>query len=154
MVDIKRHADLDVIDNFCFLFFWRVFFYLFIYCLLACLLYFVLFVWFLNFVYFFVLDSQLGRIKPSQLPSCCLLGFAHNRRHHIVRLILHILFPPPIEYLLLCWFVSAGFSQELRNTTQREMLKNLHATARSYTKDNSTIDGWIRRAVRYSFSFG
>ena len=78
MVDIKRHADLDVIDNFCFLFFWRIFFYLFIYCLLACLLYFVLFVLFLNFVYFFVLDSQLGRIKPSQLPSCCLLGFAHN----------------------------------------------------------------------------
>ena len=38
MVDIKRHADLDVIDNFCFLFFLaRIFFYLFVYCLLACL---------------------------------------------------------------------------------------------------------------------
>ena len=38
MVDIKRHADLDVIDNFLLpIFLTRNFFYLFIYCLLACL---------------------------------------------------------------------------------------------------------------------
>ena len=65
VIDIKRHADLDVIDDFCILFFLARIFYLFIYCLLVCLLYFVLFVLFFYFVYFFVLDSQLGRIKPS-----------------------------------------------------------------------------------------
>ena len=67
MVDIKRHADLDVIDNFCFLFFLaRIFFYLFVYCLLACLFIAFCFVCFVfELCVFFVLDSQLGRIKPS-----------------------------------------------------------------------------------------
>ena len=53
VVDIKRHADLDFIDKFCFLFLGaHVFTCSFIACLLVCLLYFILFVLFSNFVYF------------------------------------------------------------------------------------------------------
>ena len=79
--------------------------HLFIYCLFTCLLCFICLI--MEPCVFFVLYWQLGRIKPSQLPSCCLLGFAHNRTSYRYIRRLNIL----IIYLLLKILVTILYNQ-------------------------------------------
>ena len=83
MVDIKRHANFYIIDNFASYLPARSFVYSFIVCLLVCLL-----CLFSKLCVFLVLDSQLSGIKPLQLPLCCLLNFVHNNNENHITITL------------------------------------------------------------------